>query len=245
MDRKLAAELARFSALIYPIEEIEKTDQARISHALSPASVKHFNRDDTQAFLVETERWFALVFRGTQVSRRWSWGDVKRNMRMAMVPWNGVAKVHAGYAAGLRAVANDITQALNECWLRETKSLYITGHSLGGATATLAAALFRPTATYTFGAPRAGNKDLRRIITPPLYRIVHARDIAPRYPNPAFGYRHAGEHWHLDRDSRLRRCRAGWWEQLTIPFTTKGITVGVLDHRIGEYAAKLEGPELN
>jgi hypothetical protein len=35
-------------------------------------------------------------------------------------------------------------------------------------------------------------------------RIVHADDIAPKYPLP-LGYRHGGEAWHLAEDGALLR----------------------------------------
>lgn len=71
----------------------------------------------------------------------------------------------------------------------------LTGHSLGGAMAILAAfelrALlgFRASPVYTFGAPRVGNQafadaftelSMSRDIDPPAWRVIHYKDPVPR-----------------------------------------------------------------
>merc|ERR1712226_791700 len=73
------------------------------------------------------------------------------------------------------------------------------GHSLGGALASLATIYIRGelgikvTKTYTFGKPRVGNYAYvkawhalaeRDGVNPPMWRVVHYRDIVPRVPEP-------------------------------------------------------------
>ncbi|KAF5021977.1 hypothetical protein F66182_5968 [Fusarium sp. NRRL 66182] len=78
-----------------------------------------------------------------------------------------------------------------------------TGHSLGGAVATLAAAALRAAGTpvdiYTFGAPRLGNAQLSAFISNQPggeYRLTHGKDPVPRLPPLVFGYRHTSpEYW--------------------------------------------------
>lgn len=78
-----------------------------------------------------------------------------------------------------------------------------TGHSLGGAVATIGAANLRragiPMDIYTFGAPRVGNSALSSFITNQAgaeYRVTHGADPVPRLPPIIFGYRHTTpEYW--------------------------------------------------
>ncbi|KAH7708821.1 Protein F25A2.1, partial [Aphelenchoides avenae] len=78
----------------------------------------------------------------------------------------------------------------------------VTGHSLGGALASLAAGSLAqqgiyPSANirlYTFGQPRTGNVAYAQAIehlVPEAYRVVHSHDIVPHVPPQGFeGYRH-------------------------------------------------------
>ena len=43
---------------------------------------------------------------------------------------------------------------------------------------------------------------------------------------------------HLKADGSLDPGLPPWWA-LLVPFTRKGLTKGILDHRVGEYAGKL------
>ncbi|KAH7165728.1 lipase [Dactylonectria macrodidyma] len=78
-----------------------------------------------------------------------------------------------------------------------------TGHSLGGAVATLAAAYLRkagiPMDLYTFGSPRVGDGDFANFVTSQAgaeYRVTHEADPVPRLPPIIFGYRHTSpEYW--------------------------------------------------
>jgi predicted lipase len=66
--------------------------------------------------------------------------------------------------------------------------IYFTGHSLGGALASLAAAEFakkyKLAPVYTFGKPRVGNKKYAEWFNSILtgYRVVHYHDAAPATP---------------------------------------------------------------
>ncbi len=72
--------------------------------------------------------------------------------------------------------------------------LYITGHSLGGALATIAtkkithdAGTSGIAACYTFGSPLVGNENWIATIKSPIYRVVNAADAVTVLP-PAAGF---------------------------------------------------------
>ena len=230
MDRKLAALLARFSELAY-------LPPAAVTAALPEAKVAFIDRDDTQAYVIDTAAMTAVVFRGTQVLSGLSFADIASNLWVRREPWHP-GQVHRGYREAILDVAQDIKAPLHAA----KRPLYFAGHSLGGALATLASTLTPgPTATYTFGSPRVGNREFALALRN-LYRIVHADDIAPKYPLP-LGYWHGGEAWHLTGDGALTQDVSPW-DQVLVPLTRKGIAKGILDHRIGEYARKLARPKV-
>ena len=89
--------------------------------------------------------------------------------------------------------------------------MIITGHSLGGALATLAASDIRKledpwymanTELYTYGSPRIGNEATARFLTEQSdysYRVTSMHDIVPRVP-PI----HA-DYWHMQPEYWIRK----------------------------------------
>lgn len=225
MDRDLAARLARYSELAYARPEAVRA-------ALPGAGITFFDRDHTQAYAIETDAEAVVAFRGTQVFADPSLADMLSNLWFRRRSWDP-GRVHRGY----REAVLDIAQELKRPLYSGRRPLYFTGHSMGGALATLAATLPPgPSAAYSFGAPRVGDKAFARALTN-LVRVVHGEDIAPRYPLP-LGYRHGGQVWHLGRDGALRQgLPLGW--HLRLPLTPASLARALLDHRVGEYARKL------
>lgn len=123
--------------------------------------------------------------------------------------------LHSGFEAAVDAAWPALSAALTD--LEPLPPLFVTGHSLGGALAYVAAArLWRdkqiaPSAVYTFGAPRAGSAGFARDyiksgLGERTFRIVHGLDIVPSLPPSALGFRHAG---HALICNRGERCAEG------------------------------------
>ena len=102
---------------------------------------------------------------------------------------------------GARGISNIIHDRIRGDW----SPLFVTGHSLGGAIATLAAyhatTYHDDTYLYTFGSPRVVNRRLSRKINDFLqgrsFRCVHGNDIVPRVP-PLLDYTHIKELVYFD-----------------------------------------------
>lgn len=86
----------------------------------------------------------------------------------------------------------------------------VTGHSLGGAVATLAGAYLRragvPADVYTYGSPRVGNEAFAAFASTQSggdnYRLTHSDDPVPRLPPLVMGYRHlTSEYWIEEGDA--------------------------------------------
>jgi triacylglycerol lipase len=113
---------------------------------------------------------------------------------------------------------------------------------LGGALATLAVAKLRYEndkpiyGLYTFGQPRAGNRDFERTFN---------NDVVPRIPLRLMKYSHVGTFIFFDQDGNIH-SDMGWWYRLLDNFTgriedfLKPGTDGIKDHDMAKYVANLE-----
>lgn len=150
-----------------------------------------FEKGETQGFwsIVDDEIG-VLVFRGT--SSPWDW---VRDLRVFPVlhPWG---LVHIGFLKGVESVDFALQEFANHA--KRMKKIWITGHSLGGALALIAAAKLKmqgivPT-VYTYGQPRVGLSNFadRFNVELPgqLYRFINQSDIVTRIPTLL--YRHTG-----------------------------------------------------
>lgn len=199
---------------------------------------------DTQAFLAQSEDGYAiLAFRGTEVAKR---EDVKIDidaMRVSVLD----GRVHAGFRIAYDSVAKEIEASILK--LKDTP-LYITGHSLGAALATVATQRLEHNprmremiaACYTFGSPRVGDNHYDIEFKSPIYRIVNSTDIVTIIPLVAMGYIHIGDVRFLGiKDGDFRRgipfFQRGYLFLLTM-FKFFGPVVGA--HAIVEYRRKLE-----
>ncbi|MDZ7599636.1 MAG: lipase family protein [Desulfobacterales bacterium] len=192
--------LSELSRLIYRKGRAEPTDFNPPSSAREAFLQKVGLRENcffytrhAQAALVETvadsDRAFAvLVFRGTSGPlSNWFF-----NLNATPATWPGGGRVHRGFKSIFLGAWQEIAGELQ----RVRKPLFYTGHSLGGALATLAAACLPPQAVYTFGAPRVGDADFVAVLKPVrIFHIVNPNDLVTALPPKGKGLRfaHAGE----------------------------------------------------
>jgi len=154
--------------------------------------VQFFNEGATEAALIKPKdssavRFAALVFRGTTDIKDWL-----TNVRIAPSPWAGRGLVHKGFAEALNLVWDKVAASINEN-VPSDCPLFIAGHSLGAALATLAASLRQPRALYTFGSPRVGDEEFGATLSGVrVFRVVNNRDAVTTVP-PPLPFHHVGE----------------------------------------------------
>lgn len=145
--------------------------------------------------------------------------------------------VHGGFAD-----AYDEIKALQDTLVDRKKPLVITGHSLGGATATVAALDLKQRgynvhSVYTYGAPRVGYSDFKDIYGKagiPTYRFINAWDVVPRIPK--INYHHVGQPFYLSSEGKLLDRQETAWKLW--PWNVPGERVN--SHHLTGYMANLQ-----
>lgn len=139
-------------------------------------------------FIIQSKREIIISFRGTEDIT-----DIFKDVELIQVNFPFVSqagKTHKGFTKIYRKrVRKHVMDTLLH--LSNRKKLYITGHSLGGALATLCAldvavnTTFKQPILYTFGSPRVGNSAFvssYNSIMEQSIRVINAYDMVPRFP---------------------------------------------------------------
>ena len=163
------------------------------------ATVKCFmGRLSTQAYVAASEDWIVLAFRGTQVDDFWSSViDWTVDARFVPVPDRNSHFVHSGFLHAVKEVWGDVRAYVASLQATRLRPLWITGHSLGAALATIAANLacddqaLGLRGVYTYGSPRVGDAAFGRAITAPVLRFRHNSDLVTNVPL-GLVFRHIG-----------------------------------------------------
>jgi len=159
------------------------------------------SRQETQCALLRSglPHWppFAvLVFRGTTGWRNWFLDLDVRPERVAPR-----TVVHRGFMEAINQIWQDLEPHLKKL----VEPLFITGHSMGGALAQLAAWHHRPEGVYTFGAPRVGDAGFAAgMAAIPTFCLVNNRDVVTVLPpsSQRLSFKTAGKRIHIDRRGR-------------------------------------------
>lgn len=176
------------SSLIKLIEIVSydhNKEKEKLESELSIVKIKllnTFDADGTQAILVSFNSFIVLAFRGTETT---SIKDIKTDTKAKTTECETGGNIHSGFKEAFENVSFEIQKYLNEDELKD-KPLLITGHSLGGALATIATKRLRHkagiAACYTFGSPRVGDEEWIANIKTPIYRLVNAADCVTMLP---------------------------------------------------------------
>ncbi len=182
---------------------------------------RYFNNRgrDTQAYMFRTDTFVVLAFRGSQEPKDWL-TNVTTQLCSFTLRKGGVTtlssyqgKVHTGFFLAWASIEDAVLAQIDR-WRSEQSGqtpklppLYITGHSLGGALATMAAAALSDygvdvAGVYTFGQPRVGDRTFTNQLNAhthgKVFRFVNNNDIVPHVPppfsirNPTRLYGHVG-----------------------------------------------------
>lgn len=162
--------------------EAEKERLIAELSSLNAKLIETFDSNGTQAILISTDKFITLAFRGTEAT---SIKDIKSDAKATTTKCDSGGNIHSGFKGAFEEVAIEIQSTLDREEF-ENKPLFITGHSLGGALATIAAKKLKHSggmaSCYTYGSPRVGDEEWISNIKTPLYRIVNAADCVTMMP---------------------------------------------------------------
>ncbi len=224
---------------------------------------------DTQYAIAYDDRVAILAFRGTEKDRLDDFAtDAK--YQQVRAPWRedesdeGI-RLHSGFAAALHGTGGAAWTQIGDALAAATKkgqSLWITGHSLGGALALLAAyRVLEPGSgdsvkfdglsiggVYTFGQPRVGNGKFAErmdVLLPSRhFQVVNNRDIVPLIPLKSMDYKHSGRIIYFNELGQALIDPPVWYrglDKLTLDFgklKEKGFET-VKDHSMAGYVAAM------
>lgn len=207
--------LASASKLTYA----SPTEMQRVLHQRWRMGGRVFSIGDTQGFVATGDRVSIVAFRGTE-----GLGDWLHNIDILgtdFPPTGG--RVHGGFVRAWSVVGDLVRRALDE---GQGRTVWFTGHSLGGAIAVLAAAAEaarKPAGVVTFGQPRlldrTGARTIANLFGQDYVRIVNDTDVVARVPP---FYRHAGRLFHFDFVGNLRATVASEGEDGDDPLAEDG-----------------------
>ncbi|HAG82274.1 MAG TPA: hypothetical protein DCL61_14170 [Cyanobacteria bacterium UBA12227] len=211
-----------------------------------------FNNKGSQAILLADAEKIIVAFRGSEERSDW---DINLN-RLEDKVFKGRFKVslHSGFITYLLNIwqpyndpkgtieSKGIKAIIKQEMKESPKSLWFTGHSLGGAVATLAAAAcilaedppLEVSGVYTFGQPRVGDSRFADLYNSRLksktFRFVNNNDIVTRVPTwaPYFFFSHVGQLKYLTQDGDIVELeKLNLWQKLTDTF--KGIAEDIFE----------------
>jgi len=161
----------------------------------------------TQAHLAVADDFAIVAFRGTQPDE---WQDILDDARFTMDRWTN-GHVHRGFKGAFQRIASKLTDAVSQH--APNRPLWITGHSLGAALATLAADTLPATAgVYTWGSPLVGDQifagHFNQRFTDRSYRYIDDQDAVTHVPPEILGlpiglYTHVSASRAIDKDGNI------------------------------------------
>jgi hypothetical protein len=200
---RMAWTMAYMAKLAYIRFEEDELELERLEYSLQSGwfnLIKTFNRNGTQAFMAKNNEFAVLAFRGTQLDR---WEDIRTDIQI-LKQKTVKGRVHTGFIEAFKDVREEIFDAVRNSTGTELP-LYVTGHSLGAALATVATGELDDTfhdliaACYTFGSPRVGDGKYEKSIKTPFYRVLNVTDVVTLLPFLFGTFVHVGDARYLSR----------------------------------------------
>ena len=218
---------------------------------------------DTQAFFFRQGHHIVLVFRGSQQLQDW-----RTNFKIRLKNFSILAdsqavlpegRVHTGFFEAWQSVERSVVYYLRRWWTPDT-CLWITGHSLGGALANIAAISleyqgFKVSGLYTFGQPRIADwkmvNSVNKQMRDRMFRYANNNDVVPLIPPqvtpwaPGRMYGHMGNFRYFSWKGDLRRqslIGQRWFDRLLgfiLALRQSGLDA-VDDHKMEFYINNLQ-----
>jgi len=180
----------------------------------------------TQVYVAHNDNFVIAAFRGTQVFKanvgktfpemvRDVVADIYADGKFSLVESGQGGNTHRGFKEALDEVWNELLSCLNRLKTEKPdRTIWLTGHSLGAALATLAADRYgHVQGLYTFGSPFVGDEEFAQDYFVNTYRFTNNNDVVARVPPaglylppkfPLIGsYHHVGQLKYISSEGTL------------------------------------------
>ena len=200
---------------------------------------KFIENDGAQAHIIEDESNLVFAFRGTEPTQ---FNDIAADLKAWKMKSRTAGRVHDGFFDETNKLWPMI-----ENYPINKKKIWICGHSLGGAMATICATRLCSASPmlYTYGSPRVGDRRwLKNNNSINHHRFVNNNDIVPKVPLAMMGFKHQGLQCYINYYGNIRHPT--FWQKTKDQFRarrrawSKGKPFsGFTDHSISRYSQKL------
>ncbi len=211
-----------------------------------------YDIDGAQTYLFYNAKDIIISCRGTQPGEM---NDIMADLEVFKSDSVTGTKIHQGFKEEVDKVYDVIEGRVERL---AGHKIWCTGHSLGGAMATILAQRLEfagghdVDTLYTFGSPRAGGPKFRAWCDKHLkhQRFVNNNDVVPCVPT-FFRWRHSGNCHYIKSTGEItnlgrwssERIRDKGWSLLKTIF--KGRLDLIADHNIDDYISHLEAASID
>lgn len=241
IDKDNAYWMARLAKVVYTSKEDNSPNDKAILDDLKAEdpkfqTVKGVSNNSAQAAFVEHENYLCMTFRGTDMPMiSWEAGRDWIDNLKAFPEQTSFGRFHMGFYGSFEDVWDTLKDAYDCACKEKVRPLFFTGHSLGGAMASIAAAKrvgedLPFTSAYTFGQPRAMTRETAQAVNMEcsgrLFRFQNNNDIITRLPARLMGYSHVGTFIYITENGELDHEPGRWLQFLD---SMQGIVAYVSD----------------
>lgn len=237
-------------------------------------NAKLISVDNTQCYVGENDSVIVLAFRGSETPnsldgfKDWLLTNAKNFLVLPagrigtdFVAAGVGARFHSGFMESLEEIWAPLFQAVEAAVTKKDRPFFVTGHSLGGALALLAAwrlqrQMIPVHAVYTFGAPMVGNdiaaKAFEKEFPNRIFRYVDSGDMVPALPTISM---FSNEYWHCltevivggttHASDSIKALASGSPDASMSQAVMDGVwnkaTSGIQKHLMGNYISQING----
>lgn len=204
-----------------------------------PLPPTYIDVEGAQAYVMSDKDDVLIACRGTEPTQL---NDVVADLKMFPVPHHKGGRVHRGFYGEYQKVIPGIKEALTKHNKSGKKTVWVCGHSLGGAMAVLVAAELQPNGgLHTFGQPRVGNAEFLKCLKDILYyRYRNNNDIVTAVPPSWLFFKHGGVLRYINTYGNIRP--ATYWQRFKdkmrghwLALKSFNLADGFADHSMGLY----------
>ena len=234
--------MAILSGLAY--KEPSEVDKKFRKHGFY--NTKYCDKKGAQCYVVWNDTDAVICFRGTEPKEM---SDIKADLNaIQRKGLHNTGDVHSGFQGEINKIWDLILEKVNE--LKDHK-IYVTGHSLGGAMATICAKRLQEEnitvqCLYTYGSPRVGDRRWVKSLQIPHYRFQNNNDVVCKVPFWIMGYRHHGKNVYIGYNGKIAKINR--WRRFIDSmrgrfkaWSKRQFFDGIYDHDITTYTKRVKG----